>query len=257
MAVRTKFLQIGIAIVNIAIVALVFTSVWPFPSGEFSVDLPSANDVQWSYSDGNVHVIAPYTIHNGWIYDVNDLVLDYSVTNLERTTLSQNSIRIGTIPAGKVTSSHIDFTFNLTRLYGEGVLGMVFRDDSLHFDIGVTCFYTMKLIKFEASYQAEVPWDALIRAYGVSAPRWTGSSVAVDYYVETSSILAPLGSVPVILSLYDGNGNLLIPLMTQVLRLGTNSTGTLTFAPTTPSTLPSSLEVHFEVLGYQFVKRWP
>ena len=243
---------------NIAIIALVFTSIWPFPSGEFKVDLPNANDVTWSYADGNVHVIAPYTIHNGWIYDVDDLVIDYTVTNMSGTPLVHNSIQVGTVPAGHVTVSQLDFTFNITRLYNEGQLGMVFKDDSLHFDVSVSCFYTMKLIKFEASYEADVPWDALIRAYGVSPPRVSGSSIAIDYYIETSHILAPLGSVPVTLSAYDSNGQPLFnPPIVQTLQLGVNSTGTLTFLPTVPSTIPSFVEVHFQVLGYEFVTRWP
>lgn len=257
MAVRTRFLQIGIALVNVAIVALVFTSIWPFPSGEFKVDLPNANDVTWSYSDGNVNVLAPFTIDNGWIYEVNDLSIRYSVTNMTGVLLGQDVIDIGTIPAGRTTTSHIEFTFNVTRLYNQGSLGMVFRDDSLHFDVGISCYYTMKLIKFDASYVADVPWDALIRAYGVTDIRW-GMPTQVDYYIETSRILAPLGSVPISVSVYDGNGTpLLYPPVTQNVQLGVNHTGTLTFTPLVPAAIPSSVEVHVQLLGYEFIMRWP
>jgi len=258
MAVRTRFLQIGISLVNIAIIALVFTSIWPFPSGEFKVDLPNANDVRWSYSDGNVTVIAPFTIDNGWIYDVNDLAVSYRVTNLSGNVLGQNVIRLATIAAGRVTDSQIDFTFNIAEFYDKGGLGMIFRDDSLHFDVDVSCLYTMKLIKFEASYQADVPWDALIRGYGVTdvAPTGVGTQLSVDYWIETSPVLASLGSVPMSLSVYDGSGNpLLYPPIAQTLQLGRNSSGTVTFTPTTIGAPP--YEVHFEILDFQFVKRWP
>ncbi len=256
MAVRRAFLQIGITLVNVAIVVLVFTSIWPFPSGEFKVDLPSTNDVTWSYSNGNIHVIAPFTIDNGWIYDVNDLVISYRVTNLSRVVLGQDVIPFETIPAHSVTHSQIDFTFNVTRFYEQGGLGMVFADDYLLFDIGVSCLYTMKLIKFEATYQAEVPWDALIQDYGVTSVAWVGTDLSVDYYIATSPMLAPLGSVPMMVSVYDGSGNpLLYPPIVQTVELGTNSSGTFTFTPMGLGAPP--YEVHFTIFDFQFVGRWP
>jgi hypothetical protein len=256
MAVRKGFLQLGITLVNIAIVVLVFTSIWPFPSGEFKVDLPNTNDVQWSYSDGIIHVMAPFTVNNGWIYDVDDLEVSYSVTNQSGVMLADNLIRIGTLPAGRVTDSQIDFTFNITELYEAGGLGMIFQDDSLHFVVDVSCFYTMRLIEFEASYQADVPWDALIRDYGVTDISASGTTLYVDYFVETSPMLAPLGTVPMRLSVYDDGGNpLLYPPVVQSLQLGRNSSGQLAFTPTTAGAPP--YEVHFEILGYEFVTRWP
>jgi len=81
MAARTRLIQLAIGIVNILIVALVFTSIWPFPSGNFKVDLPSPSDITWSYEDGVAHIVAPVTIDNRWIYDVNDLAIYYMVRN--------------------------------------------------------------------------------------------------------------------------------------------------------------------------------
>ena len=248
----------GIALVNIAIIALVFTSIWPFPSGEFKVELPNSNDVSWSYSDGIVHVLAPYTIDNGWIYDVDDLEVSYSVTNQTGKVLAAETIPIGVVPAGEVKNDEIDFTFNLTRFYNEGGMGMIFRDDSLHFEVSVSCMYTMKLIKFEATYETEVLWDALIRGYGVTNLTYTPAGATLEYYIETSAILAPLGSVPATISVYDGNGDpLLYPPVTQSVRLGTNSSGVMTFTPTAPSVPPTSIEVRVQLLGFQFVMRWP
>jgi hypothetical protein len=264
MAVRTRFLQIGVALVNIAILALVFTSVWPFPSGEFKVDLPNANDITWTYSDGVVEVVAPYSIDNGWIYDVDDLVISYTVTNISGKILSQAAIDVGTVPANRVTNSHFDFSFDLMKFYNEGGMGMIFRDDTLHLDVIVSCMYTMKLIKFEASYEAIVPWDALIRSYGIPPgttehpnPGWTGTQVYVDYYIETSHILASLGSVSAVVSIDDGDGNQLLAPISQSITLGRNYSGTLAFTPTVPATFPASVVVHVQILGYQFYMRWP
>ncbi len=251
MAVRTRFLQIGVALVNVAILVLVFTSIWPFPSGEFKVDLPNANDVQWSYNpNGTVNVVAPFTIHNGWIYDVDDLVIQYSVTNVSGHLLKQDTISLGTLPAERVTSSQILFSFNLIEFYNNGGLGMVFQDDTLHLDVMVSCMYTMKLISFEASYVADVPWDALIRSYGVSNWTVTGSLVSVSYWIETARILAPLGTVTASVTVLDSSRNAIYGPLVQSIVLGANYTGTLQFTPTIPSALPSYVVV--EMLGYHF-----
>jgi len=228
MAARIRLLQIAIATVNIAIVALAFTSVWPFPHGDFKVDLPSASEITWSYSDGVVQVTAPFSIDNGGYYDVSNLTLHYAVTNFSGYSLANQMIPIGDIPAGRVTSSSIQFQFDLLRLFNDGALGMVFSDDLLKFVVDVSCSYTMKLVKFEASYQVSVPWDALIRSY---EPDWSGSHLpdsippimnlppySVEYWLNTSDILAGLPPAHVTLTLIGNttgdlvSGSTTIPL---------------------------------------------
>ncbi len=251
MAVRTRFLQIGVALVNIAIIGLVFTSIWPFPSGEFKVDLPNANDVQWSYDlSGAVNVNAPFTIRNGWVYDVNDLVITYRATNMSGNLLKQDVIRLGTIPAERVTSSQINFSFNLVELYDSGTLGMVFRDDSIHLDVGVSCLYTMKLISFEASYVTDVPWDALIRSYGAGTPTFSGTQISIPYHIETSHLLSSLGTVSATVTVYDSSNNQIFSPIAQTIVLGTNYSGTLTFTPTIPVSMPAYAMVR--LLGFEF-----
>jgi hypothetical protein len=226
MALKTRFLQLSITLVYIAIVALVFTSIWPFPSGAFRIDLPSAHEVTWTYSDGIVRVTAPYSVNNGGFYDVQDLKITYSVTNYTDYPLADEEIIIGTLPAGQITSSSIVFEFDLGQLYADGITEMVFNDDAINFFIEVSCYYTMRLIKFDATYEVSVPWEALIKSYGVSqVSPWppTGTSVGVDYWLDTSSLLAPLSPASVTVQIY-GDGDLL-DQTTQTLRLGGNYTG--------------------------------
>jgi len=215
----------AIAAVNVAIVALAFTSIWPFPHGDFKVDLPSPNEVTWTYSDGMVHVTAPYSIDNGGYYDVHNLVIDYIVFNGSRYLLANQTIPIGDVPAGQITSSEIDFQFDLLRLFNDGALGMVFTDDMLTFVVDVSCGYTMNLVKFEATYQVSVPWDALIRSYG---PDRSGSNLPIPltnpppyyvaYWLNTSDILAGLPPAQVTLTLIGNttgdlvSGSTTIPL---------------------------------------------
>jgi len=163
MATSIRAIQMAIALVNVLIFALVFTSLWPFPSGDFNVDLPSPGDVVWGYEDGVVTVSAPYSIDNGGFYDVDDLVIRYGVTNYTDAPIHSGEIDIGSLPAGHVTSDSIDFTFPLLEMYESGATWMVFNDDFLNFAVEVSCYYTMKLVHFYAEYNVSVPWDALIQ----------------------------------------------------------------------------------------------
>lgn len=211
MAARTRVLQLAITVVNLSIIALAFTSVWPFPHGDFKVHLPSASEVEWSYADGLVHISAPYSIDNGWIYDVDNLTIQYSVTNNSMKVLAGDTFSLGSIPAGTVTPGSLDFTVDILGLYNAGAQWMVFHDDFLNFRISVSCLYTMKLIKFDASYHAGIEWDALIRSWAIERPSSLpvlGSPYPIHYWLNTSNMLAGLPTAQVNISLY-GDGLLL------------------------------------------------
>ncbi|UCE91789.1 MAG: hypothetical protein JSV90_01150 [Methanobacteriota archaeon] len=225
MAGRTSALQVGVAAVNVVIFILAFTSIYPFPAGDFNIDLPSPNEVLWDYQDGLVTVTAPFSIDNGGFYDVQDLTLDYSVVNYSDQMIAEDTIVVGTMKAGTVTASEIVFEFDLVSMYERGITWMVFNDDLLDFTVEVSCSYTMRLVKFEAIYSVSIPWDALIQDVSVTDVRLDplASELLVDYRVTTSDLLS--GSTMVIVTLYE-NGTALSQT-TQTVALGTDHAGTL------------------------------
>lgn len=239
MAARIRFLQTAIAAVNIAIVALAFTSIWPFPHGDIKLDLPNSTEISWTYSDGVVHVTAPYSIDNRGYYDIRDLKIEYVVFNSSRYPLANQTIALGDVPAGQMTSSRIDFQFDLLRLFNDGALGMVFTDDLLTFVVDVSCGYTMDLVKFEATYTVGVDWGALIRSYG---PDWSRSNLpnsipptnpppyTVAYWLNTSDILAGLPPAQVTLTLIGNTTGALLTGSTTI-QLGGDNYGIITFDP--------------------------
>jgi hypothetical protein len=253
----------AIAAVNIVIVALAFTSIWPFPHGDFKVDLPSASEITWSYSDGIVHVTAPYSIDNGGFYDVSNLTLHYAVTNYSGYPLADQTIPIGDVPAGRITSSSIDFRFDLLRLFKDGALGMVFSDDLLKFAMDVSCSYTMKLVKFEASYQVNVPWDALIQGWGVASIHYPSTlpspgnpiSVDVTYWLQTSDILSGLPPAQVTVNFF-GNSTMLGQAQGTV-QLGTNYSDTVTLSVTPAYYTSYFVELVVHVAGFSFNETYP
>lgn len=248
MAARTRLLQLAVAIVNVVIVGLVFSSVWPFPSGDFNVHLPSAHEVTWTYSDGVIHVVAPFSIDNGWIYDVDDLTVTYSVTNGSQAELAGQTIVVGDIPAGRIMASQLDFEFNLLEQYNSGIDWMIYHEDMLYFFIEVTCWYTMKLIQFDATYQVSVPWEALIKDFDVDIGNISRSigpppTASVPYSLDTSRILSGL-SADVTVTVF--NGSTAIGTAQTSIGLGGPQTGAVTVGLTSLA-LPTSvvLEIRF------------
>ena len=257
MAARTRLLQVAVVVINIVIVGLVFSSIWPFPSGDFNVHLPSAHEVTWTYSDGMVHVVAPFSIDNGWIYDVDDLTVTYSVTNGTSTELAGQTMIVGDIPAGRITSSALDFEFDILEQYHSGIDWMVFHEDMLYFFIEVSCWYTMKLIQFDATYQVSVPWDALIQGWGVDKDYNNYSfspgpppTATVPYWLNTSSILSGL-SANVTFSFF--NGTTLIGEAQTEVALGGSHTGAIA-VELTSTMAPTSVVLEIRFGGFTIPK---
>jgi hypothetical protein len=211
MAARTRVLQFAIALVNLSLIALAFTSIWPFPHGDFKVHLPQAKDVTWSYENGLVRVSAPYSIDNGGFYDVDDLTISYNVTNNTRYLMAGDTFHLGKIPKGTIVPGALDFTFDLLGFYRNGTQWMVFNDDIVNFNIHVSCYYTMRLVKFDAQYSTAVPWDALIRSWAIERPSslpTPGVPYPIHYWLNTSDLLNGLPPAHLNVSL-SRDGNLL------------------------------------------------
>jgi len=248
MATRTKALSVGVASVNFVIFLLAFTSIYPFPAGDFKVDLPSPNEILWNYDSGVVTVTAPFSIDNGGFYDVDDLELRYEVTNYTSVPIAQDVIDLGTVKAGAVTAGEIEFSFDLLELYNEGLTWMVFNDDLLNFVVEVSCFYTMKLVKFDARYSVSLPWDALIQDVAVEDIRFDPGSMQlfVDYRVATSDILS--SDAVLAASLLDGSS--VVSEVFETVRLGMIHTGTLLFDVPVGSS-PDSVLLEINIAGFQ------
>ncbi len=226
MAARTRVLQLGIAIVNLTLIGLAFTSIWPFPHGDFKVHLPTARNVSWNYDEGVVSVTAPYSIDNGGFYDVENLVVRYSVNNSTGYRIAGSTFDLGKIPKGTTTSGTLSFAFDLLQMYGDGIQWMVFNDDILNFDIHVSCMYTMKLIKFDASYTTGVVWDALIKSWAIHpVPPPPMAPTSVDYWLNTSRLLSSLP--PAVLNLSVARNGTALGWEQADIQLGGNRNGSL------------------------------
>jgi hypothetical protein len=249
MAASIRAVQTAIALVNVVIFALVFTSLWPFPSGDFNVDLPSAGEVVWDYADGVVTVSAPYSIDNGGFYDVEELLLTYDVRNYSGAPVHSGEVDIGTLPAGQVSADSIDFTFPILEMYESGQTWMVFNDDFLNFAVEVSCYYTMRLVHFYAEYNVSVPWEALIQEVEFDGASVDDGLLLVDYHVATSSIFSGLTRMNV----YLYNGTDLVGHEYETIALGGYHAGTLAFGLPL-SSVPDRMVLSIQVYEFSVVE---
>ncbi|UCE80963.1 MAG: hypothetical protein JSV94_00530 [Methanobacteriota archaeon] len=251
MASRTRALGVSVAAVNVVIFILAFTSIYPFPAGDFKIDLPTASEVVWTYDSGEVTVTAPFTIDNGGYYSVADLLIEYRVSNYTGLAIAEDMLEIGTMKAGTVTSGEIVFAFDLADMYARGLTWMIFNDDLLEFVVEVSCYYTMKLVKFDAVYSVSIPWDALIQSVRVGDP-WIDpmdpQTIVVDYNLVTSDILQ--GSTTVHAELFDDG--VIVSESDETVSLGRSVTGTLEFSVPLGS-VPDSVVVEFTIPGIPVV----
>ncbi|MDH3365119.1 MAG: hypothetical protein OEM29_03835 [Thermoplasmata archaeon] len=247
MAARTKALGISVAAVNVVIFILAFTSIYPFPAGDFKVDLPSPNEIEWAYESGEVTVTAPFTIDNGGYYSVDELRLWYHVSNYSNVLIVEDTVDLGTMKAGAVTSGEIVFSFDLAEMYNDGLTWMIFNDDLLDFVVEVSCYYTMKLVKFDARYSVSIPWDALIQSVRFGDPwidPFNPETILIDYSVTTSDILSGSTTLHVAL-LEDG---VVVSEVDETLRLGRTAVGLLDFNVPL-GTIPDTVTVEIVIPG--------
>jgi len=197
MSAAYRILRISISMVNIAIIVMIILAAWPFVTGDFGVDVPTKDDVAWSYSDGNITVSAPIGIRNGGFYDINDVNVTMSVKNETHYSIVNSYNYWGTISAGSHVTRSVVFTVDLKKLLADGSSYMIFHPDSFVVDVEINAKYLLGLIQFTADYQVVYRWDGLILGMGFQAPSLyndTGTfGIKIPYWLNTSRLLVGLG----------------------------------------------------------------
>jgi len=229
MSAAYRILRISISMVNIAIIVMIILAAWPFVTGDFGVDVPTKDDVAWSYSDGNITVSAPIGIRNGGFYDVNDVVVKMSVESETHYSIVNSTNNWGTISAGSHVTRSVVFTVDLKKLLADGSTYMIFHPDSFVVDVEISAKYLLGLIIFTADYQVVYPWDGLILGMGFRTPALyndTGTyGIQIPYWLDTNRLLVGLGG-DFAVSLKNGTG-INIANTSQHVSLGTNYSSNL------------------------------
>lgn len=229
-----RILQICITLVNIAVAAIVITSILPFSMGQFQVTLPeNEQDVDWHYSNGIVTLSAPIGIDNGGFYAIRDVMLHVSVTNSSGFVIVNSTEDWGTIYAGEDFAGAITISFNLIALIEAEAYWMIFNPDYFEVEIVFNCKYTFKLVKFRATYDMIIPWDGLIRDIGYHNPSLVNQSgnysLNVSYYVWTNELIPGNGGFSTLIY-NDTSADPIAASGTEQIAFGTNHSDELSLS---------------------------
>ncbi len=227
-----QMLRIIISLVNIAIVFMIILAAWPFVSGDFGVDVPTQNDVAWTYSDGKITVAAPIGIRNGGFYSISNVMVTMRVENITHDSIVNSTNNWGTIAPGSHVNRSVVFTVDLKKLLANGSSYMIFHPDAFIVDVNIRANYLLGLISFDAAYQVRYPWSGLIHGMGLGSMSLYNQSgtygLRIPYYLNTNTLLAGLGG-DLSLSLKNGTGAN-IANSSQHVSLGRNYSGNLSLA---------------------------
>jgi hypothetical protein len=221
--------RIMVSLANISIAVIVILSVLPLVSDGFSVDVPEADDILWSFSGGSLTLTAPFGVTNGGFFDINDVEIAFSVSNQSGSKMLDVVNRWGTISSGTHVTRDINLPIDLAKLVEDGFGWMMLHSDRLVVKVTVTAKYTMKTILFTADREIQLPWDGLIQSYGFGQPALVNSSgsysVQLPYYLDTADVLYGL-SRSASFSLSNGTGAE-ISSATEQVALGKNHSSVL------------------------------
>lgn len=228
-----RMIRIIISLANIVVAAIIVTSIWPFVTGDFSVDLPNQSEVDWSYSNGIATISAPVSIHNGGFYDIEDVKIFITVTNSTEFEIINSTDDWGIIRASSNFHETVEFSIDLGKMLSSGSAWMIFHPDFFDVHLLITCKYTWKLIGFSADYAIPINWDGLIRDIGFGTPTLDNSTlghlrVIQPYYIWTNSLLAGFnGNFSAVLR--NATNSNLIASSSDDIDLGINYSGELVF----------------------------
>jgi len=229
-----RILRMMISMASIAVAIIVITSVWPFATGQFSIDLPDESDIVWSYSSGVVTLSAPVGINNGGFYAIEDVVVTITVTNSTGYELLDSYEEWGTIAPGTPFSQTVDFSIDFIELLSAGADWMIFNPDFFDIHITIDCKYTFRLISFTAEYALPYNWDGLIIDMGFGEPTLESPSpgtyqVIQPYNIWTNELLLGLGG-SFSIELRNSTTQQLIASSSDSIALGIDHRSDLTFS---------------------------
>jgi hypothetical protein len=171
MKVPLLITHLGITVFKIVVALIVILSILPLINGGLKVDLEDTNDNQSSMDANSLYYDFPITITNNGIYDINDMIVSFTIVDDDGNIMAEGSTGNVDIPVGGDTEVHFQMTINIDDL--ENVkMEMVFNGTDLTMDLDVSAKYTMDLVSVSIQADTELtigPFisDIQVRTYEV------------------------------------------------------------------------------------------
>ncbi len=161
--------RVFMVILQIIVVSMLILAVYPVATQKISVT--SVGEVQFDI-DGNYLVIkVPVNITNHGFFDINDIMLNYTITNATTFYLSHSSV-VGSIKGGNSQTLVLPIKIDLHKIYQEEQPNFYhfFHRDKMHMNITLSLKYMMDMITIKSHYNTDIIWKPPIKTYGFGQP---------------------------------------------------------------------------------------
>lgn len=212
-----KRTQLGLlrilSIVFTMIVAILFvlavhsSFIDPLINRTMFIELPSEDDIIWSFEDDYLLAETGLTMENTGFYDMRDITITYDLFALERTLFS-DTIRVNRLSVGESKEVPVSMAVRLEDVEDEMLEEFVFNTTDFKIRSRLTARYPFTLMHLELRYDETLEWDGLVKTLefeyeGVSVTSLDqeGSVLSIPFEVETNDLLE--GDAYVDVTMYD------------------------------------------------------
>jgi hypothetical protein len=155
MKVPLLIARLGIIAFKSIVALIVILSILPLINGGLNVDLEDTDDNQSSMDANSLYFDFPVTVTNNGIYDINDMIVSFTVVDDDGNVMAEGSTGNVDIPVGGDTEVHFQMTIDIDDLE-EVKMEMVFNGTELTMDLDVSAKYTMDLVSVSIQADTEL-----------------------------------------------------------------------------------------------------
>ena len=161
--------RILMVILQIIIVSMLIIAVYPVATQEISVT--SVGEVQFDIDENYLVIEVPVNITNHGFFDINNIALNYTVTNATTFYLSHSNI-VGSVKGGTSQRLLLPVKIDLQKIYQEEQPNFYhfFHGDKMHLNITLSLQYMMNMITVKSHYSTDIIWKPPIKNYGIGQP---------------------------------------------------------------------------------------
>ncbi len=180
----------------------------PLMNQEMFIELPSEDDIIWSFEDDTLLAETSLTMENNGFYSMQDIEIRYDLFGLDRELFS-DTIRVDSLSTGERREIPVSMAIQIDDFEDEVIEDLVFNETDLEVRSHLTARYPFSLMNLDLRYDEILRWDGLVQilefeyqeASVSSLPDQDGSILSIPYEVETNELLE--GDADVDITMYD------------------------------------------------------
>ncbi|MFO8110457.1 MAG: hypothetical protein R6U17_08085 [Thermoplasmata archaeon] len=197
-----------LAVIIMFVLAIYSSFLNPLINRSPFVELPSEDDIDWSFDEETLLVETVLTMENDGFYEMQDIQMDFDLFGFDRTLYSE-TVSVESLGIGEKRDEPMSFAINLNDFDDDEIEEFVFNRCDFKVSTRMTAKYPLSLMQLKMAYEETIQWDGVVlslefdheRAFVNSLPDQEGSVLTIPFEVETNDLLE--GDANVFITMYD------------------------------------------------------